>query len=46
MREKLIIELHNGGLSGHFGDDKTKAFAKECYYWPELAKDVKRWFVL
>jgi hypothetical protein len=43
MRENMIRELHNGGLSGHFGVDETKAFVEECYYWLGMAKDVKKW---
>jgi hypothetical protein len=43
MRENMIRELHNGGLSGHFGGDETKAFVEECYYWLGMAKDVKKW---
>jgi hypothetical protein len=37
MRKNL--ELHNGGLSGDFGVDKTK----ECYYGRGVVKNVKKW---
>jgi hypothetical protein len=41
--ENLIRELHNGGLSGHFAIDKTRALVEVHYYWPRMAKDVKKW---
>jgi hypothetical protein len=38
----LIRELHSGGLSGHFGNDKTRALVEERYFWPSIGKDVRR----
>ena len=42
MREAIIWEAHDGGLSGHFGRDKTVSLIKENFYWPKLERDVIR----
>ena len=32
FREFLLIELHGGGLAGHFGHDKTYALVADRFY--------------
>ena len=40
-RETLIKEKHSGGLSGHFGHDKTLEQLKHFYFWPRMREDVQ-----
>ena len=42
MRENLIQEKHSGGLSGHFGKEKTFALVSNFYFWPKMQHDVKK----
>lgn len=40
VRESLILEYHEGGLTRHFEVEKTIELVGESFYWPKLAKDV------
>jgi hypothetical protein len=42
MRENLLKEKHNGGLTGHFIHDKTFSQLNVSYYWPGMRIDVKK----
>ena len=38
---KVITELHDGPVGGHFfGDTTTQKILRAGYYWPTLFKDV------
>ncbi|XP_071707878.1 uncharacterized protein [Rutidosis leptorrhynchoides] len=41
IRELLVIEAHGGGLTGHFGINKTLEILNEHFYCPCMGKDVK-----
>jgi hypothetical protein len=41
LRRAIILEVHGGGLAGHFGRDKTLALVQENFFWPKLARDVE-----
>ena len=45
LREKVIRDLHRGGLAGNFGRDKTIVCIGDWYYWPHMRRDVTK-FVL
>ena len=42
MRENLIQEKHSGGLSRHFGQDKTFAQVINFYFLPKMQHDLKK----
>ncbi|GKC74887.1 RNA-directed DNA polymerase [Tanacetum coccineum] len=39
---KLDGYLFKGGLTGHFGRDKTMALLREQIYWPKMERDINR----
>jgi Integrase zinc binding domain len=45
LRWKIIKEVHDGGLSGHFGRDKTGALLQDRFYWPKMMKDVNHYIL-
>ena len=38
-RKLLIIEMHEGGLMGHFEVAKTLAMLKEIFFWPHMKRE-------
>ena len=42
MRDNLIQEKHNGGMSGHFGSDKTFGQFGHFYFWPRMRSKVEK----
>ncbi len=42
LQEKVIQDLHRGGLASHLGRDKTITAVKERNFWPKLCKEVTR----
>jgi hypothetical protein len=40
MRDNLLKEKHSGGLTGHFGHDKTFVQLRSSYYWTGMRTDV------
>nr|GEW02486.1 transposon Ty3-I Gag-Pol polyprotein [Tanacetum cinerariifolium] len=41
-REAIILECHQGALAGHFGRAKTAALVGDRFFWPKLARDVRK----
>ena len=42
LRDHLIWEMHAGGVTGHFGGDKTIVLVEDRFYWPCVKRDVAR----
>lgn len=42
-RDNIVMEKHYGGLSGHFGIEKTLEAIKRHYHWPKIQHDVKKY---
>jgi hypothetical protein len=40
IHEFVIQELHEGGLAGHFGHEKTISLVEDRFFWPSLKRDV------
>ncbi len=40
LHEFVILELHSGGLAGHFGRDKILSLVDDSFFWPYLPYDV------
>ena len=38
FHEQVILELHAGETTGHFGRDKTITMVENHFYWPSLKK--------
>jgi Integrase zinc binding domain len=45
LRWQIIKEVHDGGLSGHFGRDKTNALLQDRFYWPKMMNDVNHYIL-
>ena len=41
-RKLLIIEMHAGGLMGHFGVAETLEMLKEKFFWPHIERGNKK----
>ena len=42
-RKLLAKKMHEGGLMGHVGVDKTLTMLKDKLFWPHMRKDVQRY---
>lgn len=45
VKLEIIKEAHEGGLSGHFGRDKTSVVLTDRFYWPKMVQDVNRYIL-
>ncbi|GJV65371.1 RNA-directed DNA polymerase [Tanacetum coccineum] len=44
-RNKYSFDKDGGGLSGHFGRDKTVALHKDQYFWQKMMKDISQYIL-
>ena len=42
VRDFLVWEVHQGGLSGHFGRDKTIQDVQQRFFWPKMKKHIAK----
>ena len=42
VRDFLIFEIHQGGLAGHFGRDKTITDVEHRFFWPRMKKRIAK----
>ena len=40
VRDFIIWEIHAGGMSGHFGRDKTVVAVTDSFSWPTINRDI------
>ena len=40
IRENIVRELHNNGLTGHFGNDNMLSLIKDKYNWVKMENDI------
>ena len=40
LREKIIHDMHDGGVGGHFKQGKTYAMIEQKFLWPKMRRDV------
>ena len=43
IREKILLEYHNGKIGGHLGAEKTARRILQDWYWPGMYDAVDRW---
>lgn len=43
LRSTLLHDSHDSPLAGHLGSDKTYHNMRRTFYWPRMARDVKRY---
>ena len=40
LREKILQDMHGGGLGGYFRQGKTYTMIKQKFFWPKMRRDV------